>query len=148
MTRLIAVLLASMTLMASTYAQAPMHLRPIKNPIFEGCMCELYLDTAKAKPLFLSDLAGDVATLNIDFNDVKVPLARTTKKQTYWEPGETFERVYLYQKASVAVTFKAGAYRGEVGEGELEGWPMEATVVYSIAGRKYETIKALGACGC
>ena len=111
-------------------------------------MCELYFDDIKAKPLLLSDLEGKLATLNIDLNDVKVPLARTTKKQPYWENGETFERIYTYQKASVAVTFKAGAYSGEVSKYQLEGWPMEATVVYSIGEKKYETIKASGACGC
>ena len=117
-------------------------LGQIQEPQFQSSMCELYTDAAMAIPVLLSDIEGKAATLNVDNKNVTVKLASTNKQSAYWAQGETFERIYIHEKQPIKVVFTAGAFEGGEGGGQLEGWPMTATITLGT-----EALKVAGSCG-
>jgi len=111
----------------------------------DGCTCMLYLNGDHKKPLFMSELKGQPAWVNVDGRDVELSLQTTTEKNM-WTLGARFSRTYaagdglrvLVQYRVVSVCKPNTECDGSRVSGSLTLNPAEAR----------SSLPARGFCGC
>lgn len=119
--------------------------------VVDGCSCSFqfpadWSDKKSFKPIFLSEIEGPPAYMNIDGQDVKMTRVGPEPTHAELKKGTRFTKNYRAQDTKVIVEFTA-TWLCPPKDESCEVTHYDGTLSV-LKGSRKETVKAKGDCGC